>query len=193
MKVFGLTGGVGMGKSAAAGILRGRGIPVVDTDDLARQIVQPGQPALEEIKLAFGSEVISSDGALQRGKLAAIVFCDPERRLKLESIMHPRIRELWQAQINAWRREKHSAVVVVIPLLFETLAERELDSTICVACSTATQRQRLAERGWTSEQIQQRIAAQWPIEKKMAGASYVVWSEGRLDILALQLGRILAR
>jgi dephospho-CoA kinase len=191
MKVFGLTGGIGMGKSTAAQLLQERGIPVADTDFLARQIVQLGQPALEEIKRAFGSQVISSDGTLHREELARIVFCNSNKRLQLESITHPRIQELWRAQLNTWRSENHPAAVVVIPLLFETSAEKELDATICVACSVATQQQRLLERRWTTEQVQQRIAAQWPVEKKMANANFVVWNEGGMDVLSAQLSRII--
>lgn len=190
MKVFGLTGGIGMGKSAAAQLLSGRGVPVVDTDLLAREIVEPGQPAWAEIKLAFGNEVIAPDGRLSRAALAKIVFTSPAARQKLEAITHPRILALWRAQIEQWRAENFPCAVVVIPLLFETAAEKELDATLCVACSAVTQQERLRERGWTAEQIRQRLAAQWPVEKKMALADFIVWSEGGLDVLAGQLNRI---
>jgi dephospho-CoA kinase len=82
---------------------------------------------------------------------------------------------------------------VVIPLLFETHAENEMDTTICVACSSATQRQRLAARGWTTEQISQRIKSQLPIEEKMERADVVIWNEGPLEILASQIDRLLRR
>src|ERR1022692_4484472 len=190
MKVFGLTGGIGMGKSTTGRILRERGVPVIDTDALARQVVQPGQPALEEIKRAFGEKIISPEGQLLREKLAEIVFADEVARQKLESITHSRIARLWRAQIAVLRDQDHPLAVVVIPLLFETSAEAELDQIICVACSPATQFQRLQQRGWCSEQIQQRIAAQWPVEKKIAGADFVVWSEGGLDVLDEQVNRI---
>lgn len=194
MKLFGLTGGIGMGKSAAAQIILLRGIPVVDTDELARSVVAPGQPALAEIRRTFGDEVISTEGELRRDVLACIVFANPSAREKLEAITHPRIRELWKQKVEWWRtRELPKAACVTIPLLFETNAESEFDATICVACSPATQRGRLAIRGWGAEQTAQRIAAQWPIEKKMAKANYVVWNEGSLEILAAQLKVILGR
>jgi dephospho-CoA kinase len=82
--------------------------------------------------------------------------------------------------------------VVVIPLLFETKAEAELDATICVACSASTQHQRLLARGWSPEHIEQRLQAQWPVETKMACADYVVWTEAGLDVHAMQIERILA-
>src|SRR6185312_13271598 len=148
----------------------------------------PGQPALAEIRRAFGDEVISSEGTLRRDVLARIVFADPAAREKLEAITHPLIRDLWKERVEWWRTMTlHKAVCVVIPLLFETNAEGEFDATICVACSAATQRSRLAIRGWDPEQTAQRIAAQWPIDKKIAKANYVVWNEGSLEILAVQL------
>jgi len=191
MKLFGLTGGVGMGKTAAERLLRERGVPVVDTDVLARQVVEPGQPALDEIQRAFGSEVIDTDGRLRREELARQVFGDSEARQQLEAITHPRSRELWQTQVGTWRVEGRPVAVVTIPLLFETKTEAEFDAVICVACTAQTQQRRLQERGWTREQIHQRIAAQWPIEQKMASADYVAWTEGGLDVLAGQLERIL--
>jgi dephospho-CoA kinase len=192
MKVFGLTGGVGMGKSAAAGILRAHGAQVVDTDELARQLVEPGRPALAEIKKEFGDGIISSDGGLKRGELARIVFADAATRKKLEEILHPKIRERWLAQIEVWRKENCKLAVVVIPLLFETQAESQFDKIICVACSTASQRKRLSERGWTPEQIRQRIAAQMHVDQKIARSDFVVWTDGALDLHEEQLGRILA-
>ncbi len=193
MKLFGLTGGIGMGKSVAAQILAQRGVSVIDTAALARSVVEPGQPALAEIRSAFGESVISAEGSLRRDVLARIVFSDPHARQELEAITHPRIRDLWKQQVGQWRGQQVEAGCVVIPLLFETHAETEFDATICIACSTATQQKRLLERRWTLEQIAQRIAAQLPMDKKMAKANYVVWNEGGLEMLAAQLDLILSR
>ena len=192
MKVCGLTGGVGMGKSTAAEFFRVRRVPVVDTDELARQLVQPGQPALAEIQDEFGKNIITSDGRLCREGLAKIVFADAAAREKLEAILHPRIRERWLAQIEAWRGEKCSLAVVVIPLLFETRAEPFFTKIICVACSAPAQYERLRARDWTPDQIRQRLAAQWPVEQKIARSDFVVWTAGALDVHAQQLDRILA-
>jgi dephospho-CoA kinase len=191
MKVLGLTGGIGMGKSASAEILRRRGVPVVDTDLLARQIVEPGLPALAEVQQAFGPEITGPDGRLRRDELARRVFADPAARKSLETILHPRIRALWLAQLAAWRAEGRSLAVVVIPLLFETNAQAELDATISVACSSATQRRRLLARSWSLEQIDQRIRAQWPVEQKIDHSDYLIWTEPSLDVHAAQLDRIL--
>jgi dephospho-CoA kinase len=192
MKVVGLTGGVGMGKSASAQLLRKRGAAVVDTDDLARQVVEPGQPALAEVREAFGADIVGPDSRLRRDELARRVFADPAARQRLEGILHPRIRALWRVQVENWRMEGRPLAVVVIPLLFETKAEAELDATICVACSVATQHRRLLARGWSPEHIEQRLQAQWPVETKMARADYMVWTEAGLDVHAMQIERILA-
>jgi len=193
MKVVGLTGGIGMGKSTAAQWLLSRRIAVVDTDDLARQVVEPGRPAWEEIRREFGERLIGSDGKLKREEMARVVFSDPDARLKLERITHPRIRELWMRQIEVWREDGHPLAVVVIPLLFETGSEKCFDCIVCFACSPATQRKRLMERGWTTEQIHQRLAAQWPVNRKMALADYVAWTESGAEVTAGQLERILSR
>jgi dephospho-CoA kinase len=191
MKLFGLTGGVGMGKSTADRLLRGRGVDVVDTDLLARALVEPGQPALGEIRAAFGGDMLDAQGQLRRDALARRVFGDAAARKQLENILHPRIRDLWERQVETWRAGGRLRAVVVIPLLYETDASALFDAVICVACSAATQRARLQARGWDDGQISQRIGAQWPVEKKMELANYVVWTEGDLEAHARQLERII--
>jgi dephospho-CoA kinase len=191
LKLLGVTGGIGMGKSACAGLLRERGLPVVDTDDLARRVVEPGQPGLQEVVRAFGAEVLSPAGALRRDRLADIVFREPQARLRLEAILHPRIRALWHAEADAWRARGAALGVVVIPLLFETGAEKELDRVLCVACSAQSQMERLKARGWPSEQITRRIQAQWPVEKKISQSHYMVWTEGSLEAHGAQVAAVL--
>jgi dephospho-CoA kinase len=188
-----------MGKSTAARLLAQRGVSIVDTDLLARQLVEPGQPAIAEIRDAFGAEMIAPDGSLRRDLLARRVFPDSAARKTLEAILHPRIRRLWQSQLAQWRASNTPTLkdsntcffCAVIPLLFETRAETEVDATLCVACSPATQHQRLASRGWNADQIHQRIKSQLPVEEKMARANYVVWNEGSLEVLGAQLDCVL--
>ena len=192
MKLIGLTGGIGMGKSTTANLLHERGLPIIDTDQLAREVVEPGQPAWQEIKQHFGPAVLAPDGMIRRDELARQIFSDEARRRQLEAIVHPRIRERWLAQVAVWRAEHKPCGVVVIPLLFETNAAASFNTTVCVACSAATQRQRLLARGLTPDQIQQRIQAQWPIEKKIALSHHVIWTEGSLDVHAEQAERLLA-
>jgi dephospho-CoA kinase len=190
VKKFGLTGGIGMGKTACAGLLRQRGVRVVDTDDLARDLVQLGQPALQEIAAAFGASCLDETGQLRRDILADLVFNDADARKQLESILHPRIADAWAAQLNQWQREGASRAVVVIPLLFETAAESQFDAIVCVACSAATQHSRLMGRGWSGAKIARREAAQMPIEQKIARAHQVIWTEGSMDAHAEQMVRV---
>ena len=195
MIVIGLTGGIGMGKSTVADFLVHRGARLVDTDVLARELVRPGSPALAAIRAAFGDEILTSEGGLDRGRLAARVFAAPEERRRLEAILHPRIRERWQAQVAAWRAAGERWAVVAIPLLFETGAEGSFDAVVCVACQEATQRERLRQRGWSEAEQARRQAAQWPVRRKLAAADYVIWTEGTLaateaqcDMLGDRLG-----
>ena len=191
MILLGLTGGIGMGKSTAATLLAGMGVSVVDTDQLARTVVEPGQPALQQIREAFGSEVLSPDGSLRREVVAQLVFAEETKRKVLESILHPRIRDLWMRQVAEWRAEQKSVAAVVIPLLHETNAVAQFDRVICVACSAASQRHRLEARGWSLEQINQRISAQWPAQKKMDGSHHVIWTEPSREVHAAQLELVL--
>lgn len=179
-----------MGKSTAGDLLQRRGIAVIDTDVVAREVVEPGQPALAEICENFGSQVIRADGQLDREELARVVFADPKARARLESILHPRIRAAWKVREKQWRDEGQPVGVVVIPLLFETDAAGLFDATVCLACSTLSQMQRLGARGWSPEQIRQRLAAQLGIEEKMRRSSYVVWTDTTLEAHAAQLERI---
>jgi len=182
-----------MGKSTAAAFFEARGARMVDTDRLAHELVQPGRPALLEIKNTFGAGIVASDGSLRRDELAGIVFSDSGARKKLEAILHPRIRERWLAQIETWRGENCPLAVVVIPLLFETQAESYFDKIICVACSENARHERLLARGWTPDQIRGRIAAQMPANEKIARAHYVIWSEGDLENHSRQVDGILDR
>jgi dephospho-CoA kinase len=193
MNLCGLTGGVGMGKSTAAGFFLQLGARVVDTDELARELVQPRQPALAEIQREFGTSLVAADGHLKRDELAKLVFTDAGARKKLEAILHPCIRERWQKQAELWRRENCPLAMVVIPLLFETGAETHFDKIICVACSSAAQRERLLARGWNADHIHQRILAQLPVAQKIAVSNYIIWTEGSPVVHRQQVGRILVR
>jgi dephospho-CoA kinase len=190
VRLFGITGGVGMGKSTAGQLLRQRGVEVADTDDIARQLAEPGQPALREIVQRFGPAVLSPDGRLNRAALGRIVFADTAARVDLEAILHPRIRVAWQAQAQGWRDAGRPCGAVIIPLLFETGAERLFDAIICVACTRASQLQRLGLRGWTGGQIRRRLEAQWPVEEKIARSDFVAWTDTTLDALDAQLERV---
>ena len=189
--IYGLTGGVGRGNSTASKSLEKRGGSVVDSDELARQVVEPGQPALDEIIDQFGDGFIDSAGRLDRAKMAQQVFGDDTVREQLEAIIHPRVRVQWQRNISEWREQQISAGVVVIPLLFEVDAQDQFDVVLCVACSASTQRERLRQRKWGEEQISARIASQMDVVEKMKLADHVLWNEGNLDVLREQINSIL--
>lgn len=182
-----------MGKSTAAGFLLRLGVRVVDTDEIARRLVYPGEPALAEIKELFGPQIISTSGELNRAELARIVFADADARRKLENILHPRIRDAWMEQIKIWRQENCPLAVVIIPLLFETQAEAQFDKIICVACSPESQQERLLVRGWDAGQIRQRIAAQMPVEQKIAKSNFVIWTEGSPAVHEQQVRRMFGK
>ena len=179
-----------MGKSTVAEYLSNRGEFVIDTDLVARQLVEPGSSALHEIVQAFGTHVIGQDGRLDRTALAEVVFNSDQRREALEAILHPRIREAWKDWAAKRSLEGARRAVVVIPLLFETGAEKELDLTICVACSEKSQRERLRARGWHDPEIDRRKAAQRPIREKMDRADRVIWSEAAVEVTQMQVARV---
>jgi dephospho-CoA kinase len=191
-RVIGITGGVGMGKSTAAKLLREQGVPMLDSDDIAREVVAVGEPALMEVSEIFGADFLNAKGQLDRAKMAAHIFGNDAEREKLETIIHPRVRERWLAQMETWRADDVPLGVVVIPLLFEVGAEAEFDFIICVACTGNTQRERLRARGWDDAQIAARIAAQMDVAQKIERADQVMWTEGDVGLLREQLQRILA-
>ncbi len=181
-----------MGKSTAAAWIQEQGIAVIDTDDIAREVVQPGSPVLLKVIERFGSAYLDADGRLNRKALAELVFEDSLARRDLESIVHPPIFRCWNLRVERLRQEGVSIVVVVIPLLFENGYEASFDKTLCVACTGPTQQERLMQRGWSLANIQARLKAQWTIQDKMERSSTVIWSEGSLRVLHRQLELIFA-
>jgi len=181
-----------MGKSTAAELLAKNGAKVSDSDTLSREFVEPGQPALVEIVDVFGDRVLREDGSLNRSMVGDMVFGDLAAREKLEAVLHPRIREAWQARLDGWAIAGERLAVVVIPLLFETQAESYFDMIVCVACSSKAQQKRLQARGWTDGQIEQRLAAQMEIGEKMKRSDYIVWTDGPIEVQAAQWDALLS-
>jgi dephospho-CoA kinase len=177
--IIGLTGGIASGKSTVAAMLRDRGAAVVDADQLAREIVLPGQPALAELVARFGADIVRADGTLDRPALAAKAFADPEARRDLDRITHPRIAAAAAAAIAAAARAGAPVVFYEAALLVENGLHRGLAGTIVVAVSPEVQAARLARRdGLTDEQIAARLAAQLPLADKLAAATWVVDNRG---------------
>lgn len=184
MKLIGLTGGIASGKSTVSAILRRLGAKIIDADALARQIVEPHQPAWNEIVGTFGKEILQSDQTLDRKKLRKLVFDKPNARKKLEAITHPRIRRLAQEKIAESAATGAPLVVYEAPLFFETGIHVWLRPVILVACDTATQKRRLQERdNLTEAEIEQHLGAQMSLEEKRKLANYVIENNGTLEEL----------
>jgi dephospho-CoA kinase len=178
MRVLGLTGGIGSGKSMVAQMFARLGAAVIDADQLAREVVEPGQPALEEIAATFGRDVLLPDGRLDRAKLAGIIFADPVERAKLDAITHPRIRARMDEEIRA-RRSGPGVLIVDIPLLYENDRTYSVERVIVVWVDPQTQLRRIRQRdGLSADAAGQRIAAQMPLEAKRARADHVIDNSG---------------
>jgi len=191
MRVIGLTGGIASGKSTAARTLGELGARIVDADQMARDIVAPGQPALAEIVRTFGREVLQPDGALDRKRLGAIIFADAEKRRLLNAITHPRIAMETQARLAKLREENLPVAIYEAALLVENGVHKALDGLIVVACDEATQLARLIGRdGYSEEDARARIAAQAPIADKVAAATWLVDTSGPLADTKKQLARV---
>jgi dephospho-CoA kinase len=178
MKVLGLTGGIGSGKTVVGEMFARLGAEIIDADQLAREVVEPGQPALEEIVQYFGPDILKPDGRLDRARLADIVFADASARAALNAVTHPRIRARMEDAIAA-RKDRAGVLVLVIPLLYESARTSLVEEVIVVWVDPQTQFRRLVERGGlTAEQARQRIEAQMPLDEKRALADDVIDNRG---------------
>ena len=182
---IGLTGGIASGKSAAARIFADLGVPVIDSDVIARTVVEPGTAALAEITAAFGTDLVDTEGRLDRPKLRALVFADPIRRRRLEQILHPRIRETMEA-LSA--RAPGPYQVLVIPLLVESGLRSRVDRVLVIDCPEWLQMQRLRQRDGSSEtEARAILAAQTSRDARLAEADDVIVNDGDLDALERQI------
>jgi dephospho-CoA kinase len=192
LRVFGITGGIGSGKSHVATLLRARGVPVVDADELAREAVAPGSPGLAEIVQAFGAGVLAADGSLDRKQLGALVFSDAEARQRLNALTHPRVRALSQARFVELERQGATLAGYDVPLLFEAGLDAVLRPVVVVAASESTQIARIMARDGLSEaEARARIAAQLPLAEKRRRADFVLENDGSQAELAERVERLL--
>lgn len=176
MKIIGLTGGIASGKSTVSRALRDLGAIVIDADEVAHTIMEPGKPAWEDIIEHFGSGVLNADQTIDREKLGAIVFNNPERLQVLNQITHPRVGEQFKQMITTLRAEKSDAVLFMeVPLLYETHMERICDEVWVVWVDEETQIQRLMKRdGLLREDALKRIDAQMSLDEKARRAEFVI-------------------
>lgn len=176
MLLVGLTGGIATGKSTVSGMLRDAGLPIVDADVVAREVVEPGTTTLEKIKLAFGPSVIDN-GVLNRRRLGDIVFSNRQELARLNDIMQPAISRAMADKINFWRMQQVPILILDVPLLFERNYEKDgkIDKIIVVTTDEVTQLERLKLRNQLSDsQARNRIRSQLPLKDKVAQADYVI-------------------
>jgi dephospho-CoA kinase len=196
MEVYGLTGGIGSGKSTVAHLLEDYGIPVVSADELSRMVVAPGSRGLADVVEAFGSEVLDEKGELDRKKMGQIVFTTPERRRQLEAILHPRIRERYEQVLDALEKAGHPVMVYEVPLLFEKKLDEqdEMKAVILVTATADTRIARVKERdSLTTDDVLSRMRAQMPEQEKRERADYVIHNDGDLDDLRREVEYLLSR
>ena len=194
MVVIGLTGGIGSGKSAVATRMRDAGVAVIDADRVAREVVQPGSPALLEIGRTFGEHLIGEDGELRRKELGAIVFSDPAKLSLLNGITHPAIVSRTQEKMTALMERGHRWVVYEAALILENQISPGLHELVAVLCDPATQLQRVIARDDLSEEgAAARIAAQTTNERRREEADHVLQNDGDLRALHDQVDALIER
>jgi dephospho-CoA kinase len=173
--IIGLTGGIATGKSTASQILSEQGVPVIDADVIAREVVLPGKEAYNKIVAYFGADILLSDRTLNRARLGEIIFNNSEKRFKLNEIVHPAVRSEMKKQAEQHLSAGHSLVIMDIPLLFESKLTHMVDKTWLVYTHPDLQLKRLMERdGYTKEQAFSRIKSQMPIDDKKKLADVVI-------------------
>jgi dephospho-CoA kinase len=194
MRVFGLTGNIGSGKSTVAGMFRDAGIPVLDADRISREVTAPGTPAFRAIVGEFGSGVLGPDGAIDRGKVAEIVFSDPSRRARLEAITHPAILEAMKEALSRIAAEGHPVAIVEAALIHESGRKGLFEAVISVRCGREEQLRRLLRRGeLTREQATARAAAQMDAEEKALASDYGIDNSGDLESTRRQVAALVSR
>lgn len=175
-----VTGGIGSGKSSVGEILQELGAVIIDSDELARTVIERGSPGYDQVLTAFGDEILTA-GEIDRAKLAGLVFTEPELRKKLEGIVHPLVREAAEGIMRSIPAE--SVVVNEIPLLFETDGAKRFDFVIAVQAPIELRIERLTQRGMKQYEIEKRLAAQASDEQRASIAHAVVVNDGSLEAL----------
>jgi dephospho-CoA kinase len=183
MKIVGLTGGIATGKSTVARLLAEFGARIIDADALAREVVDRGHPAFDAVVARFGAAILKSDGTIDRDRLAARVFADPEEKAALERIVHPAVAEAMAARLaDIEAADPHGVVVLDVPLLFEAKMDAGLALVVVVYAPEAKQMERLTRRnGLSRDDAQARIRAQMPMAEKRRRADVVIDNSGSLD------------
>ncbi|MCM3455341.1 dephospho-CoA kinase [Heyndrickxia oleronia] len=193
-KIIGLTGGIASGKSTVSNLLRRKGFAIVDADIAARKVVEIGEDAYKQIVEAFGPEILQQDQNLDRKKLGTIVFHDEEKRLMLNQIVHPAVREYMQKEKETALKQGKETVIMDIPLLFESNLGYMVDQTILVYVEQSIQLQRLMDRNqFTEAEAMARIQSQMPLEEKIEKSDAVINNNGTIDETEQQLNEIITK
>ena len=180
----GLTGNVGAGKSTVVALFAGWGATVIDTDILAREVVQPGSPTLDTIRETFGDQMIAEDGALDRAAMRRTVFAEPELRWKLEDILHPAIRARYRELLREAQERDDRIVIGVVPLLYEADMQQDFDVVLVIDAPTDLRVARLVEkRGLNPEEARAVTAAQMSAEEKRERADMVIDNDSDITTL----------
>jgi dephospho-CoA kinase len=191
MRVFGLTGNIGSGKSTVAAMLREAGIPVLDADRISREVTAPGGRAFDAVVRAFGRGIVRNDGSIDRKRLGEIVFADPASRERLERITHPAIFEAMKEAIAGIEREGHRAAVVEATLIHESGRKGLFEAVISVTCDRETAISRFAPRdGMSRSQAEARLRAQMDADRKAGASDYVIDNSGGLEATRQQVEKI---
>ncbi|SER89849.1 dephospho-CoA kinase [Salipaludibacillus aurantiacus] len=192
--ILGLTGGIATGKSTVSDIFRNEGIPVIDADIAAREAVEPGEKAYQDIINHFGLSILNEDGTINREKLGEIVFNNEKERKVLNGIVHPAVRQKMKKEAECCKKDGHSLVVMDIPLLIESDLFHMVDDVLVVYVNETIQLERLMERNsYSEEEALKRINAQLSIEKKRSYASYVIDNSGSREETQQQVKRLLKK
>ena len=181
---LGLTGGIASGKSAVAGMFQHKGAFIIDADKIAHEVIEPDKPAWEEIVARFGKEILSTEGLIDREKLAAKVFKDESSLKELNAIVHPRVSERFSEIARELKEKNRPPEVVVydVPLLIEAGMHKMMDAVVVVSTDREKQKERLQNRnGFSEAEAEERLAAQMPLEEKKTYADYIINNEGTLS------------
>ena len=187
--IFGITGGLGCGKSTAARIFETLGFRRLDSDAIVRERVLTSDPVKIRLRERYGAAVFLEDGSVDRPAVAERVFADHAELIWLEHLIHPLVFDHWRSALAA---EPDRSWAVEVPLLFEQALEYWFDITVCVACAESEQLVRLEQRGLNRALAGQRISKQWPLARKIELADFVLWNEGSPDFLQDQIDRLWA-
>lgn len=193
MKIIGLTGGIGSGKSTVSAYLKSKGCRIIDADALARQMTEKGSPALERLRTAFGDKYFNDDGSLKRKELGAFVFAHPAQKKLLEGIVTKAVINESVATLEEWKKENYEGIVVLdAPLLFECGMQKYMDETWLVKADSETVIHRVMSRdGLSCDEIEGRINAQMPLSKKEKLADRVIDNSRDLEYLHKQVDKLL--